>query len=332
MPAQNSEEFVDIDLLPDDGTADEVPGGGTTEIQSTHDDTLSADQVAHDDDDDDDDEHPSVNTTGKSDADDEGSVDDERQAIRERRRLERQDRKLRAKEREDSLRRELQARDSQLQELRQRLDTIDRRNSTSELGQISAAKDEATRVYNYYKDQIRLGTESNNGTLVAEATEKMMIAGRRYSDLDKIEKAYKQKSSTPPPLNPNVLNNAKNWSANNKWYDPNGRDPDSRIVLTIDQTLAEEGYNPAVPEYWEELSRRVKKYLPHRAKRDNMTHTARQVVAGSGRETSPNKPGSFRLSAERVQALKDLGVWDDPKERDKMIKQYRDYDKSNGNR
>ena len=318
-----TDDFVEVELLPDEENDESKVSGDEVVENSTADtDTRQTEQA----DDDDDEQHDDDATAVESESDDDG----DRQAIRERRRQERQERKLRAKEREDNLRRELQARDAQLAEMRQRLDVIDRRNSGSELAQLAAAKDEAKRVYNHFKDQIRIGTETNNGALVADATEKMMIARNRHNELTGIENALKQRSTQPQPLDQRVADNAKDWISRNKWYDPNGRDVDSRVVLTIDQALADEGFNPASRDYWDELSNRVKKYLPHRVKRDNMTHTVRSVVTGSGRETPASKPGNtFRLSAERVQALKDLGVWDDPKERDKMIKQYRAYDKSN---
>mgnify|MGYP000529391869 CR=1 FL=1 len=157
----------------------------------------------------------------------------------------------------------------------------------------------------------------------------------RIEQLDNIEKAYVQRKQQPQPLDPRVASNAKSWVDSNKWYDPQGKDQDSRVVLMLDQTLAEEGFNPATQEYWDELSQRVKKYLPHRvtrvANRDTITTKQKTVVAGSGRETSSSGSTTFRLSAERVKALKDAGKWDDPVERNRMIKQYRDYDRNNAN-
>ena len=259
-------------------------------------------------------------------------VGEERESIRERRRQERHDRKLRAKEREESLRRELNSKDSQLDELRQRLDIIDRRNSGSELAQLEQAKSRAAQEYNYYKDQIRVGTESQNGEAVAEATEKMYQIRSRMDQLLNHEKAISRVSQQPQPLDPRVANSARKWADENPWYDLQGKDQDSRVVLMLDQTLADERWNPSTPEYWDELNKRVKKYLPHRANRDNITSKQKSVVAGSGRETAPRGGDStFRLSAERVKALKDANKWEDVEERNKMIKAFRDYDRNNAN-
>lgn len=326
-----TDDFIDVEI--DDDEPENKSGKkrieSTGEVDTSHDDD-STDTA-------DDDEEPggAHEESSDDDGDDEQHNDedsDERQAIRERRRQERQDRKARTKEREEALRRELSASNVQLNEMRQRLDAIDRRNAGSELAQLANAKEEAVRVHRHFKDQIRIGAESNNGSLIADATEKMMLASKRITDLETIERNYNQNRQRPQPLDQRIMKNAKNWADSHAWYDPRGQDADSRVVLTIDQTLAEEGLNPTTSEYWQELEKRVKKYLPHRALRGTIGTKQKSVVAGSGRETS-TKAGSsvFRLSAERVKALKDAGKWDDPSERAKMVKQYRDYDKNIAN-
>ncbi len=257
------------------------------------------------------------------------SDDDEREAIRERRREERKHRKVAQREREDSLRRELAVRDNLINEMKGRLDAVERRNTGSEVAQLEQAKKQTAQAYAYYKEQIRLGTEAANGAVVAEATEKMLQAQRKFDELTNYEKAYKQQRSTPQPLDPRLINHARSWMERNSWYDPGGRDADSRITLTIDQALAEEGWDPTTQEYWQELESRIKKYLPHRVNRGKITSKPRSVVTGSGRESaasSGNGGGSYKLSAARVQALKDAGVWDDPKQRADAVKRFREYD------
>jgi len=311
---KDEDEVIDVILEDDEDTPDDSAATSTAE-------PATDDAESHDDDDDD--EH------GIADSQDD--TDEDREAIRERRRKERQDRKARTKERADSLRRELAARDSVINEMREKLAVIERRNVGGEMAQLAQAKEKAVQAYGYYKDQIRIGTESANGAAVADATEKLMQVRTRIDQLDNIEKSYKQRSAQPPPLDQRVANNAREWTKANSWYDPQGKDQDSRVVLMLDQTLAEEGWDPLTNEYWDELGSRVKKYLPHRANRDNITNTnkPKSVVAGSGREAAPRNSSAFRLSSERVKALKDAGKWDDVEERNKMIRQYRDYDRNN---
>lgn len=277
---------------------------------------------------DDEDERPAASDDAELD---EAEDEDEREAIRERRRQERKNRKAAQKEREDTLRRELAARDTVINELRARMDAVDRRNSGSEVAQLENAKKQTAQAYNYFKDQIRVATESGNGAGVAEATEKMIQAQRKFDELTSYEKAIKQRQAAPQPLDPRLVNHAQAWMEKNSWYDPSAKDEDSHIVLTMDQRLAQEGWDPTTPEYWGELDRRVKKYLPHRAIQGKIPTRPRSTVAGSGREsaTPAAKSTSYKLSAERVQALKDAGIWDDPKQRADAVKRFKEYDKQN---
>lgn len=271
--------------------------------------------------------------TGSDDGEegDEEGTEDEREAIRARRREERKHRKQAQKEREDSLRRELQARDAIINEMRQRLDVVERRSTGSEQAQLENAKKQAAQAYNFFKDQIRVATEANNGAAVADATEKMILAQRKFDELTAYENAYKRQQAAPQPLDPRLANQAQEWMKRNSWYDPTARDQDSRIVMMLDQNLGQEGWDPTTPEYWSELDNRVKKYLPHRANQGKMTNTKpKSVVAGSGRESASSSSkvsSTYRLSAERVQALKEAGLWDDPKKRAEAVKRFRDYDK-----
>lgn len=55
-------------------------------------------------------------------------------------------------------------------------------------------------------------------------------------------------------------------------------------------------------------------------------------MSGSGRESgggAAQNRGGFRLSSERVKALKDAGIWDNPAERAEAVKRFREYDKMN---
>ena len=320
MANKDEDEIIDV-ILEDEEDDAELTTGGSTASASSASNTDGTD----DDADEEADDHADF-TAG-------GELDEDREAIRERRRKERQERKARTKERADSLKRELSARDAVINEMREKLAIIERRNAGGEIAQLVQAREKAVQAYDYYKDQIRAGTEAGNGTAVAEATEQLMQVRSRIEQLASIERSVKQRGAQPPPLDQRVANNAREWTSNNNWYDPQGKDQDSRVVLMLDQTLAEEGWDPLTKEYWDELGSRVKKYLPHRANRDIITADGstkpKSVVAGSGRESSPRSTPTFRLSAERVKALKDAGKWDDPVERNKMIKQYRDYDRNN---
>ena len=308
---ETGEEIVSQQLPneDDDNQDDDNLAGGDEPLNS-----------GHDDDDDSTDENGNQRT------------DEEREAIRERRRQERHQRKQNQRDREDSLRRELAARDAIINDMRGRLDMVERRNTGSEMAQLDQEKKKAAQAYTFFKDQIRIGTESGNGAAVADATEKMFQAQRRIDELTKFEGAFKQKQQAPQPLDPRLVNHAQSWMARNKWYDPTAKDQDSRITMTLDQQMANEGWDPTTPQYWQELDNRVKKYLPHRSSSGKIpSNKPRSVVSGSGRESSSSAGSTqpYKLSAERVQALKDAGIWDDPKQRAEAVKRFREFDKTN---
>ena len=261
-----------------------------------------------------------------------GETDAEREAIRERRRQERRERKEAQRNREESLRREVSARDAQLAEMRARLDSIERQNNGSQMAQLENAIRETDRARQFFKEQIATATQAGNGAAVAEATDNLLKLTRRAEQLVSAKQAYTQRQSSPPPLDPRLAANAQQWMARNTWYDPSSGDLDSSIVVQIDAALGREGWNPTTQEYWDELDSRIKKYLPHRAVRAKVpTSKPKSVVSGSGRETTGAAPkgNTYRLSSERVQAIKDAGMWDDPKARADMIKRYRDQDAKN---
>jgi hypothetical protein len=126
---------------------------------------------------------------------------------------------------------------------------------------------------------------------------------------------------------------AESWLERNNWYDPDIKDQDSKVAKTVDESLHAEGWNPTTEEYWQELDSRLKKYLPHRydsGYNKSQVNRPKPPVAGSGRESSNTPSGGYRLSADRVKAIKDAGKWDDPKERASMIKAFQNYDREHG--
>ena len=249
---------------------------------------------------------------------------------RERNRQRRAESKQRKKEYIDSLKRELSARDRIINEMNQRLSTVERKSTGSEMAQLDNAEREAVQAYNYFKNINAKAIEQANGQVANDAQEKMFQARQRAEQIRHIRNAYQNRQTAPQPLDPRLVNHAQGWMNENRWYDPQGRDEDSAIALTIDNRMAQEGWDPTTPEYWKELASRVKRYLPHRAKagynKGNVGNRAAPPVAGSGRETTSSK-GTYKLSAERVTALKEAGLWENPKQRAEAIKRFQQYDK-----
>lgn len=259
-----------------------------------------------------------------------GEDDSEREAIRARRRKERHEKKEYQREKEQSLRREIASRDEVINQLQSRVAAVERTHQGSEEAQIDASITEAADAYNFFKDQIAVAATANNGAGIADATEKMILAQRRYEDLNKVKASFKRDKEKPAPLDPRLLNHAKEWMSKNTWYDPNGTDPQSRLALQIDRELSKEGWNATTPQYWQELDARVKKNIPETNKQVYNGKKSNSIAGGSGRDSAPSgNTGTYKLSAERVAAIKDSGKWEDPKERAAMIASYKKYDAAN---
>lgn len=275
----------------------------------------------------------------KSSAGDEGDEnDEEREAIRERRRLEKQERKER---REQAIKRDK----LELEFLRKRNDDLERRVSVQEQrahqvdlssfdAQIAHAANEAEMA----ERVIAKAVEAGNGADVTQALKYRDQAIQRVQQLQfaKQQAAQQRPAAQAPQIDDMTMHYAKEFMSDNPWYDAQGRDEDSAIVIAIDQALAKDGYNPQSEEYWNELRKRAARRLPERFKSQNKPAVREErtprggPAVGSGREHAPaTTRKEIYISPERKQALIDAGVWDDPVLRMKYVKRYAEYDRSN---
>jgi hypothetical protein len=147
-----------------------------------------------------------------------------------------------------------------------------------------------------------------------------------------------QVQTQAPGPDPEVASFAQEWVSKNSWYDPNAKDEASKIVLAIDQSLVEAGYNPKTEAYWRELDKRVAKRLPDikgggnydDSQDDDRRGQRRGPPVGSSRDQAPQSSRrEVYISPERKQAMTDAGVWDDPVLRQRYLKQYAKWDREN---
>ena len=197
-------------------------------------------------------------------------------------------------------------------------------------------EDESTRV-EYAKMKATQAAQAGNVAEQMEYMEQFHNAKTKLAQVQMLKQRQLEEAKQPRNNVPNVATevvqqNATQWLNSNRWYDPSGKDTDSRIAKVIDNALASEGWDPADPEYWDELDNRLKERLPHRytgktgggdRNRRSGTSSGRTDVSGSAVKNT------FTLSRDRVQALKDAGMWDDPSKRAKAIRSYADFDRKN---
>jgi hypothetical protein len=261
-----------------------------------------------------------------------GEVDPDAEAVREAKRAKRRARKEYHKQVSAEKDTKLHLLERQNQELLERLAIVEKKTQGSEIARINKAlEDQETRIL-YAKEKIKEATETGNGDLLTQAQELWYEAKKQYESLENLKRQSVQQPQhqTIQAPDPMVARYASDWMSENPWYNPNGKDPDSKIALTIDQSMAEEGWNPKTQEYWEELDNRLAKYLPHRyisevdKSVNPSTKRPRNIVTSSGRESASSSGGknTFTLTPDQVRAMKDAGMWDDPDKRAKMIRRY----------
>jgi hypothetical protein len=261
-----------------------------------------------------------------------GEVDPDAEAMREAKRAKRRARKEYHKQVSAEKDTKLHLLERQNQELLERLSVVEKKTQGTEIARINKAIEDQESKILFAKQKIKEATETGNGDMLTQAQEMWYDAKKQYESLEglkrhSVQQPQHQTIQAPDPM---VARYAGDWMSDNPWYDPNGRDSDSKIALTIDQTMAEEGWNPKTQEYWEELDNRLAKYLPHRyigeveKSVSPSTRRPRNIVTSSGRESASSSGGknTFTLTPDQVRAMKDAGMWDDPDKRAKMIRRY----------
>lgn len=275
-------------------------------------------------------------------------------AKRERRRAER-------KQRKEQYRRD----QTELNFLRRRNEDLEKRFSGMEQRVTGTEAMTIDSRIAQVDDQIRLA-EQIHGQAIEKgdgnsATEAMRIRDELMDGRRQLQEAKRRAAATAgrpqggPRPDPAIASRAQQWIGENSWYDPQLRDPDSRVAKTIEEGLYREGrLDPRGDEYWEEYNRRLAKYLPDKFSasgrdRDDEDEEEEDDEEEEGgkqkqqRQQPPKrKPGgpTFRtggrertlkkgevyVSAERRAAMEEMGVWDDPVLRSRYLKSYARYD------
>lgn len=138
--------------------------------------------------------------------------------------------------------------------------------------------------------------------------------------------APQQRQAAPAQLPPAVMDYVEDFRDRHNWMrmDQSGRpaDQDTAIMLQIDNMVANEGYDPATQDYWDEVEERARKYLPHkfgntrqerapaRAQQQERVPTRKgPMVAGSTEQAPARGSGNkVLLNKERKEALIMTGV------------------------
>lgn len=283
--------------------------------------------------------------------DDEEDDEDGRSTKRESRKA-RRERQRRARQRNEV---ELNFLRQQNEQLERKLSDLGSRVERTEVGSIDQR---ITSIQSQLKvaDQVfARAVKSGDEDDISQATnirDKLKETLGRLNGAKQELARRSEESENEPQVDSRLVYHASRWMRDHNWYDPNGTDRDSRRVAAIDDRLVKEGYNPSSPEYWEELTDRVREALPHKFKDrrnghddddrdeddDRESRGSEKNRRGSGPRFStggrerPLKKNEVYVSPERKQAMIDAGVWDDPVLRKRYLKTYKSWDKENGSR
>lgn len=261
--------------------------------------------------------------------DDGGDVDrpGDSDAVREARRARRRAKKDLVRRTNEEKDQRLEMLKRQNQELMERLSVVERKTHSSDLARLDKAIEEEELRFRYAAQKMKEATSASDGESFGRAQEMWYESRRQVEALKGLKARAAQATKQQGAANPQVTRLANTWMERNDWYDPSSNDEDTSIAKVIDRKLTEDGWDPASPDYWEELDRRLQKRLPHRYTDAVDDHSRRSkprsVVTGSGREVGGGASRStFVLSPEQVRAMKDAGLWDDQQKRASMIKRY----------
>jgi hypothetical protein len=258
----------------------------------------------------------------------------------------------RRRAKKDLIRKTNQEKDLRLQQLqreneefKRRLSQLERNTKAEQVVRIDKSIEDAQVQLEYAKMKLAEATQNNDGQAMVEAQTLWQNAQEQVRHLNTLRQQADQELKRPQQsqqqIDPTVQRNAAQWMRRNGWYNPQAADPDSRVAKSIDEQMASEGWDPSEPDYWDELDSRLQKVLPHRYNESNdddsrQVRRPRNVVGSSGREASAAYGGTnrtqFVLSPDRVKAMKDAGAWDNPERKARMIKNFIEFDRRNGQR
>lgn len=255
----------------------------------------------------------------------------EDEALREAKRAERKQRKEKQRFARDKTREEMEFLKQQNNLLMQRLEAVENHTLSAQRGNLDFSYRQAIGTVQAAEQALAKAIEIGDGARVPELLRQRDHAMAKAAEINRAKQGFE--APRQPQQAPEVNQLAQRWASENRWFNPNGSDEDSLVAKAVDAALVTEGWSPGTERYWSELNRRLAQRLPHRfADDEDSDYTSTQQgrrgpPVGGGRDLSA--PGSKKVyvSAERVQAMKDAGYWDDPVLRQRMLKRYAEVDR-----
>ena len=206
--------------------------------------------------------------------------------------------------------------EQQIQQLQEQLNSQDKKLKDTEIASLTNQEKSLQQQLKNSEEAYKSAYDSGDKDkmleaqkAIADATTKLQfVDAKRWYQQDQQNKQKQeqpqQTQQTQQRVKPNSL--AIEWKEDNEtWFQ---KDPImTQGALVINEQLLQEGFDPDTKEFYNEVTRRIKKEFPHKfGEQDDPTRPA-QVVAGKSR-TSASSKGKIRLSQEDVRLAKKMGV------------------------
>jgi hypothetical protein len=293
----------------------EAPAGAAPTEGDTPKPVEEDERLRHDDDDEDEDNSGNEQETPEQRA--------------ERRREERKRRKERQRRAEAEAKAEIQRLREANEFLGSKMQQFEALALRNEARAVDQRMFEAKQRYAYAEQAHAEAIARGDGIGASNALRARDSAAAEYREAQHVQTRLMAIGQEPAPQqrpqgpDPRLVSKAKAFIEKHAWIDPSGtKDEDSAVARALDIKLQADGYDPRTDEYWDALEQKLKERLPHRFKAAG--RASPPVSGGMDRAGSGKRP--FYLSPERKKAIQDAGMWDDPAQRQKMIKRYADYD------
>jgi hypothetical protein len=265
------------------------------------------------DDDGDEDDNQDLRVSHEQREDEQATRRNERQQRKERQRL--------ARERKDL---EIETLRQQNEQMRRDIDRLNQGQQTQVVADLDQRIGFAKQHVQAAEAQVVDATNRGDGAALVQAMKYRDDANQAVNQLERDKAARTARTPQPqqqqrPAVDPAVARLAAQWTEANPWFDFNADTPEVRKAKAAERELLSEGYKPSDRTFWTELTKRVSNVD---APRKNGG-----PKVGGGNETAGKRSVEYRISADRVQAMKDGGIWEDPVRREKQIRAFMQYDK-----
>lgn len=266
-----------------------------------------------------------------------GEISEEEREKRKRDRALKRDRRRAA---EAASKREIENLRATTADLAKRLATYEKRNIAADMekldAQIAATRNYIDRCNAAFGEAVA----AQDKEAIAKINEAIYSARQNLGTYESLKQRFTAEASAPkaeglpnggdapaPKINPVVRDKAAAWvKAKASWYNPMATDRDSKVLLALSESLADDGYDPADDEHWEKLTEEAAKFLPHRftpPKPATATSRPSGGGGGTGRGSGGGSDAQLRLPKQLVSDWKEAGIWDDPARRKKALTEYK---------